>query len=84
MGDRLIDQETGAELDGYVWGVMWHCLYSGAKILPESEATRRWAKALGIDFHEVPIETNAPDLILRFSCLQASEVQVGYVPFVVE
>src|SRR5438552_1914812 len=27
LDDRLIDIETGRELDGYHWGVKWHCLY---------------------------------------------------------
>jgi hypothetical protein len=83
LDDRLIDYETGVDLDGFVWGVNWHCLYPGAKLLPESEATRRWSKALGIDFHEIRIETNAHNLTLLFSDLQVSEVQVGYAPFVV-
>ncbi|XCM83695.1 hypothetical protein ABWK59_34605 [Kitasatospora sp. HUAS MG31] len=48
----------------------WHCLYPGAQLLPESEATRRWSKALGIDFHEVRIETNAHNLTLLFSDLR--------------
>ncbi|MET7440948.1 hypothetical protein [Streptomyces sp. NPDC005568] len=56
----------------------WHSLYPGAKVLPESEATRRWAQALGIDFHEVRIETNAHRLTLLFSDLQISEVPDGY------
>lgn len=84
LDDRLIDHETGAHLDGYVWGVKWHSLYPGAGLLPESEATRRWSNALGIDFHEVRIETNAHNLTLLFSDLQVSEVPVGYAPFVAE
>ncbi|MEV7535226.1 hypothetical protein ACIQNV_22070 [Streptomyces hydrogenans] len=84
LDDRLIDHETGIELDGYVWGVKWHSLYPGAELLPESEATRRWSKALGIDFHEVRIATNAQNLTLLFSDLQVSEVPVGYTPFVAE
>jgi hypothetical protein len=81
LSDRLIDHETGADLDGYVWGVKWHSLYPGAKVLPESEATRRWAQAVGIDFHEVYIETNAQRLTLLLSDLQVSEVPTGYAPF---
>ncbi|MFE0464164.1 hypothetical protein ACFW1A_33415 [Kitasatospora sp. NPDC058965] len=84
LDDRLIDHETGVDLDGYVWGVKWHGLYPGATLLPESEATQRWSTALGIDFHEVRIETNAHNLTLLFSDLQVSEVQVGYAPFVVD
>lgn len=84
LNDRLIDYKTGVDLDGYVWGVKWHCLYPGARLLPESDSTRRWSKALGIDFHEVRFETNAHNLTLLFSSLQVSEVPLGYAPFVVE
>ncbi|MEU2296874.1 YxiG-like protein [Streptomyces antibioticus] len=77
LDDRLIEQETAADLadlDGYVWGVKWHCLYPGATVLPASEAGRRWSEALGIDFHEVRMETNAHTLTLVFSDLQVSEL----------
>ena len=84
MDDRLIDHEPGVDLHGYVWGVKWHVLCPGARLLPESEATRRWAKALGIDFHQVRIATNAHNVTLLFSDLQVSEVPVGYAPFVTE
>lgn len=84
LDERLIDHETGADRDGYVWGVKWHALYPGARLLPESEATRRWSKAVGIDFHEVRVETNAHRLTLIFSDLQVSEVPAGYAPFVAE
>ncbi|CAG6394845.1 hypothetical protein NMG29_33015 [Streptomyces cocklensis] len=44
----------------------WHGLYPGATILPASETTRRWTQAVGIDFHEVRLETNAHSLTLVF------------------
>jgi hypothetical protein len=84
LDDRLIAPETGAHLDGYVWGTKWHCLYPGAKLLPESKATRRWSQAMGIDFHEVLIETDAHRLSLIFSDLRVSEVPIGYAPFVTD
>ncbi|MFI9721294.1 hypothetical protein ACIHFE_16870 [Streptomyces sp. NPDC052396] len=84
LDDRLIDYETGVDLDGYVWGVKWHCLYPGAKVLPESEAARRWAEALGIDFHDVRIETNAHRVTLLFSELEVTEVPTGYAPFITD
>ncbi|MGM9385061.1 YxiG-like protein [Streptomyces antibioticus] len=74
LDDRLIDHETAADLDGYVWGVKWHCLYPGATVLPVSHVARRWSEALGIDFHEVRMETNAHTLTLVFSELQVSEI----------
>ncbi|MFB6625455.1 hypothetical protein ACFCWD_15435 [Streptomyces sp. NPDC056374] len=84
LDDRLVDYETGADLDGYVWGVKWHLLYPGAKLLPESEAARRWSRAVGIDFHDVLIESNAHRLTLVFSDLQVTEVPTGYTPFVTD
>ncbi|MFI0718330.1 hypothetical protein [Streptomyces sp. NPDC021224] len=81
LDERLIDHETGVDLDGYVWGVKWHGLYPGATILPESETTRRWRQAVGIDFHEVRLETNAHSLTLVFSDLQVTQVPIGYAPF---
>ncbi|MFE6787535.1 hypothetical protein ACFVFF_35265 [Streptomyces sp. NPDC057680] len=84
LDDRLVEYETGADLDGYVWGVKWHLLYPGAKLLPESEVARRWSRAVGIDFHDVVIESNAHRLTLVFSDLQVTEVPSGYTPFVAD
>ncbi|MFB8402423.1 hypothetical protein [Streptomyces sp. NPDC055912] len=84
LDDRLVDYETGADLDGYVWGVKWHLLYPGAKLMPESEVARRWSRAVGIDFHDVLIESNAHRLTLVFSDLQVTEVPTGYTPFVTD
>ncbi|MQY34681.1 hypothetical protein SRB17_26510 [Streptomyces sp. RB17] len=84
LDDRLIDHETGVDLDGFVWGVKWHPMYPGAKLLPQSDAARRWSHTLGIDFHDVVIETNAHRLTLLFSHLQVTEVPVGYAPFVAD
>ncbi|WP_103501695.1 MULTISPECIES: hypothetical protein [unclassified Streptomyces] len=84
LDDRLVAPEPGVELDGYHWGVRWHALYPGAELSPESEAARRWSKALGIDFHEVRIATDAHHVTLLFSDLQVSEVPAGYAPFVTE
>ncbi|MEV7508558.1 hypothetical protein ACIPRL_09830 [Streptomyces sp. NPDC090085] len=81
LDDRLLDSETAIDLDGYVWGAEHHELY-GAELRPTSEAALRWSKAVGIDFHEVHIETNAHDLTVLFSDLEVSEVPVGYAPFV--
>ncbi|PJE97023.1 hypothetical protein CUT44_11445 [Streptomyces carminius] len=84
LDDRLTDIETADGLDGYVWGVKWHVLYPGAKLLPPSRAVRQWEEAVGIDFHRVLIETNAHRLTLLFSDLKVSEVPVGYAPFVTD
>lgn len=64
--------------------VKWHAMYPGAKLLPPSDAARRWSHALGIDFHDVLIETNAHRLTLLFSDLQVTEVPAGYAPVVTD
>lgn len=81
LDERLIDHATGIDLDGFVWGVKWHPMYPGGKLLPRSKAARRWSRTLGIDFHDVVIETNAHRLTLLFSDLKVTEVPVGYAPF---
>ncbi|AZK95532.1 MULTISPECIES: YxiG-like protein [Streptomyces] len=84
LDDRLLDRETADPNPGsYVWGAKYHEMY-GAELRPESEATRHWSKAVGIDFREVHIETNAHDLTLLFSDLEVSELPVGYAPFVAD
>jgi hypothetical protein len=84
LDDRLTEYETGVDLDGYVWGVKWHCLYPGARVLASSESARRWTKAVGIDFHEVCIETNAHRLTLLFFELEVSELPAGHTVFRVD
>ncbi|MER7362643.1 YxiG-like protein [Nonomuraea wenchangensis] len=74
LDDRLITYETGVNLDGYVWGVNWQMLYPGATLITDSPAARDWAAAIGIDFHEVRIQTNAHDLALIFSDLHIEEL----------
>ncbi|MEU8701653.1 hypothetical protein AB0C61_29155 [Streptomyces sp. NPDC048680] len=82
LDDRLLNRETAdPDLGGYVWGMKFHELY-GAEILPKSEAAQRWTMAVGIEFHEVHIETNAHDLTLLCSDIQVSEVPAGYAPFI--
>jgi hypothetical protein len=86
LDDRLLnyeDYETGTDLDGFVWGVKWQCLYPGGRVVPDSERARRWSTALGIPFHEVRIETNCHDINLVFSDLEVTRVEPGYAPFVV-
>ncbi|MEV5576758.1 hypothetical protein AB0L06_42605 [Spirillospora sp. NPDC052269] len=76
LDDRLTNYETGADLDGYVWGVNWQVLYPGATIIADSPTAHEWAVAVGIDFHAVRIQTNAHDLTLIFSDLHVQELPV--------
>lgn len=83
LDDRLIEYATGKDLDGYVWGVKWQELYPGATVVAGSQRARRWADALGLDFHEVRMEANGHNITLVFSDLQVTELPTGYAPFVV-
>lgn len=83
LDDRLIDYQTGVDLDGYVWGVKWQNLYPGARLVDDSARARHWSRALGLDFHEVTIATNGHNLTLVFSDLDVTEIDVGYSPFTV-
>jgi hypothetical protein len=83
LDERLIDHRTGVDLDGFVWGVKWQVLYPGATVVPDSPAARTWGEAIGIDFNEVRIQTNAHDLSLVFSDLWVSQLPPGYAPYVV-
>jgi hypothetical protein len=84
LDDRLTDHETGADLDGYVWGVKWHGLHPGGRLVPDSPRTQAWTRAIGIDFHEVCLTTNAHELTLVFSDLQVSKLDSGYAAWSVD
>lgn len=83
LDPRLIDYETGVDLDGYVWGVNWQELYPTVSRLEASSEADEWAARLGIPFHEVLIRANAHQLSIVFSDLEITSLQAGYAPFVV-
>jgi len=74
LDDRLTAYETGVTLNGYLWGVDWQMLYPGAELVADSSTARDWAAAVGIDFHEVRIQTNVHDLTLVFSDLRVEDL----------
>jgi hypothetical protein len=83
LDDRLINYEQGVQLDGYGWGVKWQCLYPGGRLLTESAEAAAWTAAVGIEFHEVLIETNVQMIRLVFSGLEVAKVEPGETPFTV-
>jgi len=83
LDERLIDYEQGRDLNGYMWGVKWHALSPGMKLLPASAEAEQWSRELGLPFREAVIETNGHDLSLVFSDLVVENVAPGYAPFVV-
>ncbi len=84
LDDRLTEYDQGKDLDGYVWGVKWHLLYPGGKVVQESTRAAVWSERLGLPFHEVQINTNAHDITIVFSDLEVSRgLRPGYTPFAV-
>lgn len=83
LDDRLIDYATGADLDGYVWGVEWQALYPGMRLVESSTAADRWSRAVGVPFFEARIETNGHNLAIVFARLIVEPVEPGTAPFVV-
>lgn len=82
LDERLIEYESGVDLDGYVWGVKWHMLYPGARVVADSPLANEWSTALGIESHEVEIESNAHRLRIVFSDLNVTEVDETFQPVV--
>jgi hypothetical protein len=83
LDERLIEYSAGVELDGFVWGVNWQPLHPGMTVVPGSPRAQRWSERLGLDFHEVRIESNAHVITLVFSELVVTELPLGWSPFVV-
>lgn len=77
LDDRLIVYDTGVDLDGYVWGVKWQCLYPGGKVITDSAVAQRWGNDLGMEFHEVRVEGNGHALTLVCANLEVTQVTVG-------
>jgi hypothetical protein len=83
LDERLIDYEQGVHLEGYVWGVKWQCLYPGGKLVTDSTEAVVWTEKIGIQFHEVLIETNSQTIRLVFSGLVVATAAPGETPFIV-
>jgi hypothetical protein len=76
LDKRLIDWDRAYEddsLDGYVWGTNCSTLYQWA-LIPESEKARWWREQIGLDFHEVVIESNGYTINLIFSELVVTKL----------
>lgn len=85
LDDRLIDVDAWKEtpIEGHVWGVRWHNLYPGGRVVEDSPRAAAWTEALRRPFYEVELETNVHALNLVCSDLQVRPVAEGYSPFTV-
>ncbi len=74
LDDRLTEYASGKDLDGYVWGVNWSLLYPGWALHTPSERAAHWTERVGIECHEVQIESNAYDITLIFADLRITKL----------
>jgi hypothetical protein len=77
LDDRLTEYDSGKDLDGYVWGVNWSLLYPGWTLHLPSERAARWTERVGVECHEVQIESNAYDITLIFADLLVTKLSDG-------
>jgi hypothetical protein len=80
LADHLL-QFPHEPTQGFVWGVKYQELYPGGRVNAESDLARRWSEAVGVEFHEVLIETNCQKITLVASDAEVTEVNEGYAPF---
>ena len=74
MDDSLIDFEAGKGLPGYLWGVRWSDLYPGWTLNLASAKAVEWTRRLGIQFHDILIETNVYKITLIFGELVVEQI----------
>lgn len=69
MDDIYLDLERAndASAPGFIWGVNEADAYPGLTYVGETDRTREWAAKLGVQMHEVLIETNTYALRLIFN-----------------
>ena len=69
MDDIYLDLERANDVSapGFIWGVNEADAYPGLTYVGETDRTREWAAKLGVQMHEVLIETNTYSLRLIFN-----------------
>jgi hypothetical protein len=69
LDERLITYETGKDMEGYVWGANWSLLCPGWELIAHSKKASEWQQRIGIEFHEISIQSDAYNITLIFSDL---------------
>jgi hypothetical protein len=83
LDEELLHPDPERVYDAFVWGVEWQPLYPTFDLVDQSDQAAAWSAALGREFHELELESNAHRIRLVFSELRVRQVDVGYTPFVV-
>jgi hypothetical protein len=76
LDDRLTGMQSADGIGGHVW-VTWQDLHPGGRVVGASERARWWGESVGIDFHEIVIESNVHVITLIASDLQVAQVDPG-------
>lgn len=74
MDERLIDHAAAGASPDFVWGVNWSRLYPGWTLKAPSQKALDWGRRLGLEFHEVVVETEAFVIELVFLEIAVSKV----------
>lgn len=74
LDERLTDYEAAGDTPAFVWGVNSSRLYPGWELVADSPAAAEWSRRLGLEFHEVVVETDAYVIRLVFRTLSVSKV----------
>ena len=69
LDDRLLKMETEREVNGFVWAANWALIENGWHLVTDSPKAILWSEGLGIDMHEVVIESQAHTITLIFSSI---------------
>ena len=79
LDPRLLDSEASTvagNLEGHAWYVRAQAV-TGIRVVEPSPRAEQWSRQLGLDFHEVTIETNRQVINLVFSELEVSRLDLA-------
>lgn len=74
LDERLIDLDSGKDLNGFVWGANWSTLSPGWTLNTSSKDVISWQERIGLEFHEMEIGTEAYSIKLIFSSIEVKRI----------
>jgi len=69
--------QKAGEPVGYVWGVNYSEAYPGLKYLKGSALAKEWSNRIGMEMHEIRIETNGHNIRLVFHDVDILKIAQG-------
>ena len=83
LDDQLIEPDYINKSGRIYWGVKYQIFYPGGTVVTDSARARQWSDSVGIEFHEILLETNFQAIRLVAADLHVAEVGLGHTPFVI-